>query len=72
MENPNDKQVGGSHYAQQQIQPIDYILENNLGYCEGNIIKYITRHKKKNGAEDVRKAIHYCQFILANEYGEKL
>lgn len=64
-------QIGGNHYASQSIQPIDFILENNLGYCEGNVVKYISRHKKKNGAEDIRKAIHYCRFILAHEYGEK-
>jgi len=67
-----DKQIGGEHYNSKAIQPIDYILKNNLGYCEGNVIKYITRHRDKNGAEDIRKAIHYCQFILADEYGETL
>ena len=64
-------QIGGSHYTTKKIQPIDYILENNLDYCSGNVVKYITRHKDKNGAEDIRKAIHYCRFILAHEYGEK-
>jgi len=65
-----DKQVGGSHYDL-KIQPIDYILQNKLGYCEGNIIKYISRHGSKHGAEDIKKAIHYCEFILANQYGEE-
>ena len=69
---PTDTQIGGNHYNNKKIQPIDYILENNLGYCEGNVIKYITRHKDKNGAEDIKKAIHYCRFILAHEYGEKV
>ena len=67
-----EKQVGGSHYNNKAIQPIDYILENKLGYCEGNVIKYVTRHKDKNGPEDIKKAIHYLQFILANDYGEKI
>lgn len=66
-----EKQVGGSHYNNKAIQPIDYILENKLGYCEGNVVKYVTRHKDKNGAEDIKKAIHYLQFILANDYGEQ-
>jgi hypothetical protein len=66
-----EKQIGGSHYNNKAIQPIDYILENKLGYCEGNVIKYVTRHKDKNGAEDIKKAIHYLQFILANDYGEQ-
>jgi hypothetical protein len=65
------KQVGGSHY-QLPIQPIDYITENNIPYSEGNVIKYITRHRSKNGAEDVMKAIHYCQFILESQYNIKV
>lgn len=67
-----EKQIGGTHYNSKAIQPIDYILENKLGYCEGNVIKYVTRHKDKNGAEDIKKAIHYLQFILSNDYGEKI
>jgi len=63
------KQVGGSHY-QLAIQPIDYILKNNLGYCEGNVIKYVTRHAEKNGAEDIKKAIHYLEFILKDKYND--
>ncbi len=66
---PAPKQVGGSHY-QLAIQPIDYILENKLGYCEGNVIKYVTRHADKNGAEDIRKAIHYLEFILKDKYND--
>jgi len=59
-----DKQVGGGHYKDMPIQPIDFILKNGLGFCEGNVIKYISRHKAKNGPEDVRKAIHYCEMLL--------
>lgn len=66
------EQIGGDHYNNKKIQPIDYILENNLPYCEGNVVKYVTRHKEKNGAEDIKKAIHYLRFILAADYGEKL
>lgn len=66
------EQIGGNHYNNKKIQPIDYITENELPYCEGNVVKYVTRHKEKNGAEDIRKAIHYLRFILANDYGEKL
>lgn len=66
------EQIGGDHYNNKKIQPIDYIIENNLPYCEGNVVKYVTRHKEKNGAEDIKKAIHYLKFILAYDYGEKL
>jgi hypothetical protein len=63
-----DKQEGGSHYKDMIIQPVDYITANRLGFLEGNVIKYITRHTAKNGAEDIRKAIHYCELILATRY----
>jgi len=66
-----DHQVGGSHYNDMQIQPIDFIMHNNLPYAEGNVIKYITRHRSKNGAEDIQKSIHYCHFILEFCYGEQ-
>ena len=50
----------------------EYISKNNLDFCEGNIIKYISRHKLKNGAEDIKKVIHYAELILELQYGEKL
>lgn len=64
-----NKQEGGGHYKQFKIQPIEYITANELGYMDGNVIKYISRHRFKNGAEDVRKIIHYCELILELEYG---
>jgi len=67
---PLDRQEGGSHYDV-PIQPLEYIHKNGLGYIEGNIIKYATRHRKKNGAEDIKKIIHYCELLLELEYGEK-
>jgi hypothetical protein len=63
-----DTQVGGDHYKQMKIQPVEFIVENNIPYCEANVIKYISRHKSKNGAQDVRKAIHYCELILKMQY----
>jgi hypothetical protein len=66
-----DKQEGGAHYKAMKIQPVEYIVENNIPYCEANVIKYISRHKAKNGALDVKKAIHYCELILQMQYDEK-
>jgi hypothetical protein len=63
-------QVGGSHYKDMKIQPVEYIHANAMPYMDGNVVKYISRHRNKNGAEDVRKAIQYCQMILQMEYGE--
>ena len=64
----NDKQVDGDHYKL-EIQPWDYITLNRLGYLEGNIIKYVTRHKNKNGAKDLEKAKHYIDKLIEVEYG---
>ena len=64
------RQVGGNHYIDFEIMPIEYISKNKLDFLEGNIIKYISRHKKKNGAEDIKKVIHYAELILELEYGE--
>jgi hypothetical protein len=62
------KQVGGDHYKDMAIQPIEYILANGLDWCEGNIIKYITRHHQKGGRADVEKVIHYAQILLETTY----
>lgn len=66
-----NQQAGGSHYKNLAIQPVQYIMANNLDFLQGNIIKYATRHKSKNGAEDLRKVIHYAQLALELQYGEK-
>ena len=63
-------QVGGEHYKNLAIQPVEYIHANNLSFLEGNVVKYITRHKTKNKAQDIRKVIHYAQLILQLEYNE--
>jgi hypothetical protein len=59
----NDTQTGGTHY-QVAIQPWDYIIANNLGYLEGNVIKYVTRYKNKGGVEDLKKAQHYLAKLI--------
>jgi hypothetical protein len=64
---PKDTQVGGEHYTKNSIQPIDYILENNLGWCEANAVKYLTRWKNKNGIEDLKKARHYIDLLIDRE-----
>ncbi len=56
------------YYTEMKIAPSEYIWKNNIPYLEGNVIKYISRHKNKNGAEDIKKAIKYCEMILELEY----
>ena len=63
-------QVGGDHYKDRPIQPAQYCQLNRLNHCEASIVKYATRHADKNGAEDVKKIIHYAQLILEWEYPE--
>ena len=61
-------QIGGDHYKGQNIQPIEYIMANELDFCEGNVVKYVTRWKFKNGIEDLKKARQYLDFLIeANE-----
>ena len=62
-----DKQVGGSHYRDKGIQPIIYIHANNLGFCEGNVVKYLTRWRDKNGLADLEKAKHYIELLIEME-----
>ena len=59
--------INPDYYKGYAIQPIDYIMQNNLGFCEGNVVKYISRWNKKGGAEDLRKAIRYIEILLDNE-----
>ena len=61
------QQIGGTHYKSKAIQPIEYVLANGLGFCEGNVVKYVTRWKDKNGIEDLLKAKHYLDFLIEHE-----
>jgi hypothetical protein len=63
----NDNQVAGTHYRDKKIQTWDYIVQNNLGYLEGNVIKYVSRYKEKNGIEDLIKAAHYLEKLIEVE-----
>ncbi len=63
MSAKND-QVGGSHYRDCAIQPVDFIEGNGLGFCEGNVIKYVTRWRAKGGVQDLKKARHYLDLLI--------
>lgn len=69
-DNPLDKQVGGNHYKDMAIQPVEFIERNGLGFCVGNCIKYLCRHKRKNGKEDLLKAKHFIDLLIQLEYPE--
>lgn len=59
-----ETKINPQHYNKHAIQPINFILSNNLGFCEGNIIKYICRYKDKGGVEDLKKARQYIDFLI--------
>ena len=60
----NATQVAGDHYKSRSIQPWDYIAANNLGYFEGNVVKYVSRWQDKGGIEDLKKARHYLDKLI--------
>jgi Protein of unknwon function (DUF3310) len=59
-----DEQVGGDHYRKMKVQPIEFILANNIPYTEGCIIKYICRWRDKGGIKDLQKIKHYCDLLI--------
>lgn len=69
---PLDIQEGGSHYKKYAIQPIEFVVKNNIPVLEANALKYVVRHADKNGMEDLRKARHYLELMAEMYYGEKL
>ena len=68
--NPLAVQQSGNHYKNGEIQPIEYSERNNLSMCQGNIVKYISRHKEKNGVDDLAKVVHYALLEALFVYGE--
>ena len=62
-----EKQIDGEHYVNCAIQPTEYILANNLGWCEANVVKYVTRWKSKGGVKDLKKAIHYLEMLIEHK-----
>ena len=63
-------QVGGAHYRNYAIQPTEFITKNGIPFIEGNVIKYVCRHRDKNGVQDIDKAIHYLQLLKEYHYGK--
>lgn len=65
----SEKQVGGDHYKRMSIQPAEYCQRNQLPFLESNVVKYVTRHRLKNGKQDIQKAIQCLELLLEYEYG---
>ena len=64
----SEHQEGGNHYKKMAIQPIDFIYYNQIPFIEANVIKYVLRHRSKNGIEDLKKARHYIDLLIEKEY----
>lgn len=61
------QQIGGSHYKMMPFQPICLIGMLDLDFCQGNVVKYVSRYKLKDGVRDLEKAKHYCQMAMELE-----
>lgn len=70
-QDPLQQQVGGDHYRTMEIQPVEFILANGLGFCEGNVVKYICRRKGDDRLQDLRKARHYLDILIGHFEGKK-
>jgi hypothetical protein len=62
--------VGGDHYKKMKIQPMEYCLVNNISYIEGNVIKYVSCWRFREGLQDLEKAQHYLEMLIAYEKGK--
>lgn len=58
------EQIGGSHYKDMPIQPLEYIMANGIPFAEGNVIKYVSRWRKKNGLQDLEKSLDMLKKII--------
>ena len=65
------KDVSPDYYARYDVEPISFIMRNNIPFAEGNAIKYILRHDMKGGARDIDKAIRYLEMIKEVQYNAK-
>ena len=67
--NKNDTVNHPNHYNNGDIEVIDYIkdklgIEGYEAFCIGNVIKYVSRYKHKNGKEDLEKALTYLKWAI--------
>jgi len=65
-----DHQVNGNHYKAFNIQPVQFIVQNELGFLEGCIIKRLCRYQSKDGLDDLKKARHELDLLIEEQYPE--
>ena len=59
-----------NHYKGFVIEPIEFIMSNGMGFCEGNVVKYISRYKKKGDVTDLEKARDYIERLIKHHDGQ--
>lgn len=57
-------QIGGSHYRNMTMQPVEFAVKADLRFIQGCIVKYVSRYKSKNGKQDIEKAIHFAKLAI--------
>lgn len=62
-----ETQVGGGHYKDLPIQPMEYSMANKLDACQHTIVKYVTRFRQKGGIQDLEKARHVIDMLIEFE-----
>ena len=71
VETALNTQIGGGHYKKYNIQPVEFITKNKLGFLEGCVIKRICRYEDKNGREDLEKIKHEIDLLIELKYGSQ-
>ena len=66
-----NRQEGGNHYKHFAIQPVTFCELNKLTPAEANVVKYVCRHRFKNGKQDLLKAKHYIDIMLELYYNDE-
>jgi hypothetical protein len=68
MKDALKRQVGGSHYQSSGVQHAQFCQANRIPWCESSALKYLTRHRRKNGRQDLEKAKHYLEICCHEDY----
>ena len=63
-ESPSKTQVGGSHYKDMAIQPFHFAMVNNFNAFQFAVMKYASRYLNKNGVQDLKKIMHFCELEI--------
>jgi hypothetical protein len=71
IENMIEEGISPNHYARWAIEPITFIMRNNIPYAAGNVIKYIMRFDDKDGLKDLKKARRYIDMMIEQTYGKE-